>query len=79
MRRELTAQVGADGVLTLTLDPEDANKSVRVIVETVEKAAAGPAMSREEWERFLDRTAGGWLGDFVREPEGKNPSEGNEP
>ena len=73
MRRELTAQVGADGVLTLTvpLNREDANKTVRVVVETVEKGAAGPATSQEEWEQFIARTAGHWQGDFVREPEGE--------
>ena len=72
MRRELTAQVGADGVLTLSvvLDPEDANKAVRVVGETVEKAG-GAAMSQEEWKRFVERTAGSWQGEFVREPEGE--------
>jgi hypothetical protein len=73
MRRELTAQVGADGVLTLTvpLNREDANKTVHVVVETVEKAATGPATSQEEWERFVARTAGQWQGDFERGPQGE--------
>jgi hypothetical protein len=49
MRRELTAQVGADGVLTLTvpLGREDANKTLRVVVETVEPPA-GPITGPEE-------------------------------
>ena len=68
MRRELTAQDGADGVLILTvpLNPEDANKTVRVVVETIQKA-----MSQEEWKRFVERTAGQWQGEFVRESEGE--------
>ena len=68
MRRELTAQVGADGVLNLTvpLDPEDTNKTVRVIVETV------PTMSPEEWERFVDSIAGRITDPtFVRHPQGE--------
>jgi hypothetical protein len=59
MKRELTAQVGADGVLTLSvpLGREDANKTVRVVVETVEGAATAPAMSpqQSEW-RFAHAT-----------------------
>ena len=68
MRRELTAQVGADGVLNLTvpLNPEDANKTVRVVVETV------PAMSQAEWERFVDSIAGRITDPtFVRHPQGE--------
>ena len=72
LRRERTAQVEADGVVTLTvaLDPEDANKTVRVVVEPSEKAG-GAAMSQEEWKRFVGRAAGSWQGEFVRESEGE--------
>ena len=69
MRRELIAQVGADGVLTLTvpLNREDANKSVRVIVETV-----GPAMSQEEWKQFVESMAGRITDPtFIRQPQGE--------
>ena len=63
MRRELTAQVGADGVLNLTvpLGPECANQTVRVVVEAV------PTMSQEEWHRFVTSIAGQWQGDFERD------------
>ena len=56
MRRELTARVGSDGVLNLTvrLGPEDANKTVRIVVES----ATGSAMSQEEWEAFVTSMAG---------------------
>ena len=67
MRRELTAQVGADGVLTLTLDPEDANTTVRVVVETV-----GPAMSQAEWKQFVESMAGRITDPtFIRQPQGE--------
>ncbi len=71
MRWELTVQVGADGVLNLAvpLGREDANKTVRVVLETVE-TPAGPVSDPEEWRRFIERTSGKWQGEFVREPEG---------
>lgn len=69
MRREMTAQVGSDGVLTLTLDPEDANKTVRIVVETVEKAAA---KSQEEWKRWVESVAGSITDPtFIRHPQGE--------
>ena len=67
MRRELIAQVGADGVLTLALDPADANTTVRVVVETV-----GPAMSQEEWKQFVESMAGRITDPtFIRQPQGE--------
>jgi hypothetical protein len=74
MKRELIAQVGADGVLTLSvpLGRGDANKTVRVVVETVEGAATDPAMSREEWERFVHSMAGRITDPtFDRQPQGE--------
>ena len=69
MKRELTAQVGPDGVLKLTvpLEQKDANKTVRVIVETVEEST-----SREEWLKFIQATAG-QISDptFQRHPQGE--------
>jgi hypothetical protein len=73
MKRELTAQVGADGVLTLTvpLGREGANMTVRVVVETVE-APAGPITEPEEWRRFVERVAGSITDPtFVRHPQGE--------
>ncbi len=42
MKRELTAEVGADGVLTLSvpLGSEGASRTVRVVVETIEEERA---------------------------------------
>jgi hypothetical protein len=73
VKRELTAQVGADGVLTLKvpLRQEDANKTVRVLVETVE-APAGPITDPEEWRRFIERVAGSITDPtFMRHPQGE--------
>ncbi len=73
MKRELTAQVGADGVLTLTvpLTPEDANKTVRVVVETVE-TPSGPITDPQEWHRFVERIAGSITDPtFLRHPQGE--------
>ena len=66
MRRELTTEVGPNGVLTIALAPEDANTTVRVVVETVEKTVDA-ATRQAEWNRFIARTAGKWQGDFVRD------------
>ncbi len=72
MKREFTAQVGADGVLSLTmpLGPEDANTTVRVVVETVERPPSRPPRSREEWLKFIEATAGKWQGELERPPQG---------
>ncbi len=72
MKRELTAQVGADGVLTLNvpLGREGANKTVRVVVETVGDGAAS-AQTREEWQRFVREMAGRITDPtFERQPQG---------
>jgi hypothetical protein len=68
MKRILTAQVGADGMLTLSvpLGEAEANKTVRVTVETVE-----PEMTHEEWLRFIENTAGKWVGELERPPQGE--------
>jgi hypothetical protein len=72
----LTSQVGADGVLNVTvpLKPEDANKTVRVTVETLAEASAPPARptTREEWVKFIERTAGSITDPtFERQPQGE--------
>jgi hypothetical protein len=61
----LTAQVGEDGVLNLTvpLGRDEAKKAVRVIVEP---------MDRESWLRFLAETGGKILDPtFERHPQGE--------
>lgn len=64
MKRELTIQVGHDGVLML--GREWANKTVRVVVEVVK-----PFVNREEWLHFVNATSGKWQGEFQRPPQGE--------
>ncbi len=74
MKRELTAQVGPDGVLTLhvPLGREDANKTVRVVVETVGDTAPGRPTTQEEWQRFVHDMAGRITDPtFERPPQGE--------
>jgi hypothetical protein len=70
----MTAQVGADGVLTLAvpLGPEEANKTVHVSVKIVPAAANYPAVTKEEWSRFV-RSIAGRINDptFERQPQGE--------
>ena len=70
MTKIINTHVGPNGVLTLTvpLDQADANKPVRVVVETIE--AAEP-MDRAAWLRFIEQT-GGSITDpsFERQPQG---------
>jgi hypothetical protein len=67
MTQTLTVRAGPDGVLTLPLGEAYANKLVQVTVQTVP-----PAISREEWLRFIENTAGK-IDDptFVRHPQGE--------
>jgi hypothetical protein len=73
MKKVLTTRIGANGVLTVPLGAEDANKDVRVTVETLEAEAvpALPPQDHEAWRRFLERT-GGSISDpaFERPPQG---------
>ena len=64
----LKAKVGPDGVLHLDvpIGAEEANHEVDVTVEP-----AKPAMTQEEWHKFIAETAGSWLGDFERPEQGE--------
>jgi hypothetical protein len=71
---ELRARIGPDGILTVSVPVgiAEANREVKVIVEPVEAAVEKTAtMTREEWARCVDQTAGAWKGDLERpEPGG---------
>jgi hypothetical protein len=60
MKKVLTTRVGADGVLIVPLGEGDANKDVRVTVETLEgrPGMAMPPPDPETWLRFIERTGG---------------------
>lgn len=72
MTKIINAHVGPDGVqnLALPLDQGDANKPVRVIVETLDVARL--PMDRAAWLRFIEQTAGS-IPDptFERAPQGE--------
>lgn len=72
MTKVITTQIGSDGVLTLNvpLAKDNANKMVRVTVETL--AEEESPMEREEWLRFIAET-GGSIPDpsFMRHPQGE--------
>jgi hypothetical protein len=74
MTTEMTARVGADGVLTLAvpLGPEGANKTVHVSVKIVPDPSNRSAMTPEEWSRFVHSMAGR-INDptFDRQPQGE--------
>jgi hypothetical protein len=49
-------KVGPDGKLVIALDAADAGTEVAITISPVTNARR--ALTREEWEAFLDRTAG---------------------
>jgi hypothetical protein len=63
-------QADADGVLHLNvpLGPDSAGRQVRVTVEPVGPPAV---MTPERWRAGILATAGGWVGEFERPPQGE--------
>lgn len=73
MKRELTTQVGPDGHLNIAVDlgQNGANKTVHVIVETIEERHSRSIMSHEDWVRFVESMAGRITDPtFCRPPQG---------
>lgn len=71
MKKELTTQVGSDGLLNLTvpMGQNGADKTVHVVVETIEEPLTNQATSQEEWVRFVQRMAGRITDPtFIRQP-----------
>ena len=71
---ELRARIGPDGILTLNVPVgiSEANREVKVIVESAE-AAVRKAKNEvsDEWARFVDETAGAWMGELERPEQGE--------
>jgi hypothetical protein len=67
-RMRLSARVDADGVLRLNVPvgADDADQEVQVTIEP-----ARPAMTQEEWRRWVDSMAGKWQGEFERPEQGE--------
>jgi hypothetical protein len=71
---ELRARIGPDGMLTLNVPVgmSEANQEVKVIVESADAAVGLTAkMTRDEWARFVDETAGAWMGEHERPAQGE--------
>ena len=70
---ELRARIGPDGILNLNVPVgiSDANREVKVIVEPAETGGETTELTREQWARFVDETAGAWLGDLERPDQGE--------
>jgi hypothetical protein len=66
---ELRTRVGPDGILTLSVPVgiAEANREVKVVVQPAEAAVDQTAtITRDESERFVDRTAEAGKGDLER-------------
>ena len=63
--------VGTDGILRLQVPVDVANADVDVTV-VVEPAQVRGPMSPEEWDRFIESTAGKWEGEPLARPDQGN-------
>jgi hypothetical protein len=70
---ELRARIGPDGILNLNVPVgiSDANREVKVIVEPADKGGGPIELTQEQWARFVDETAGAWLGELERPDQGE--------
>ncbi len=71
---EIRSKVGPDGVLKLAVPVGmgEANREVRITVESLEQTAAKPQLTPEQWKQFIEETAGSWKGEpLVRPPQGE--------
>jgi len=66
----LERRADANGVLhfDLPLGPDEAGRQLRVTVEPIGPPAE---MTPEEWRAGILATAGGWVGEFERPPQGE--------
>ena len=66
-RKTLSVRVGSDGVLHVPLGAAEADREVRVTIESL----AAPCESEAEYIAWVDRMAGRWKGEFERMPQGE--------
>lgn len=71
---EMESRVGPDGVLVLAVPvgQENANREVKVIVDSIERKSLRAPLTQEEWEQMIRETAGS-IDDptFVRPEQGR--------
>jgi hypothetical protein len=70
---EIKSRVGADGILViaLPLGMSEANREVRVVVESADAAASPASPNQEEWQRFVKSMAG-----CISDPTFQRPEQG---
>ena len=71
---EIKSKVGPDGVLKVAVPVgmAEANREVKITVESLEQTAAKPQLSPERWKQFIHQTAGCWEGEpLVTPPQGE--------
>lgn len=63
------SRVGADGVLNLVIPigKAEADTEIQVTIEPLPR----PALTQEEWRKFVLSTAGAWQGDLERPEQGE--------
>lgn len=68
-RMVLKSKVGTDGVLhvDIPIGEAEAGQEVQIIVEP----NGVPSKTKQEYDDFLDSTAGAWQGDFERPDQGQ--------
>jgi hypothetical protein len=67
-RMILKSQVGTDGVLhvDVAVGISEAGRNVQITIDPENV----PPSPHQDYQRFLDETAGAWQGDFVRPDQG---------
>jgi len=70
---EIKSRVGADGVLmiALPLGLSEANREVRVVVESTDASAPSSPRNREDWKQFVRSMAG-----CISDPTFERPEQG---
>ncbi len=70
----LTSKVGPDGVLkfSVAIGKTQANREVKITVESIEESTAKPALNAQQWKQFVEEM-GGCIDDptFVRHEQGE--------
>lgn len=68
---ELRSRVGPDGVLkfSVPVGMSEANREVKITVQSIDQPDQGAPPSRELWKQFVDETAGHWDGEPLVRPD----------
>jgi hypothetical protein len=68
---ELRSKVDSDGMLVLAIPVglSEANSEVNVTVDSISSAEAPREFSPEEWNKWIESTAGKWQGEPLTRPD----------